>query len=93
MTREEAISRIQQALGVPNRFQGLVLIDEELANMAIEALQAEPVKHGKWKYYNYSDISNPYCGYNECSVCKHHEHIEHKFCPNCGAKMDKEEEE
>ena len=49
----------------------------------------EPVKHGEWKYYNYSDLSNPYCGYNECSICKQHEHIVHKFCPNCGAKMDK----
>ena len=39
MTREEAISRIQRALSVPNRLQGLVLIDEESANMAIEALQ------------------------------------------------------
>lgn len=38
MTREEAISRIQRALSVPNRLQGLVLIDEESANMAIEAL-------------------------------------------------------
>ena len=39
ITREEAISRIQRALNVPNRLQGLVLIDEESANMAIEALQ------------------------------------------------------
>jgi hypothetical protein len=38
MTKEEAISRIQRALNVPNRLQGLVLIDEESANMAIEAL-------------------------------------------------------
>ena len=43
MTREEAISRIQQALNVPNRLQGLVLIDEESANMAIEALSADTV--------------------------------------------------
>ena len=53
-------------------------------------IDAEPVKHGKWKYYNYSDINNPYVGFYECTVCKQHEHIKHKFCPNCGAKMDKE---
>jgi hypothetical protein len=41
ITKEEAISRIQRALNVPNRLQGLVLIDEESANMAIEALQRE----------------------------------------------------
>ena len=44
MIRKEAISRIQQALNVPNSLQGLVLIDEESANMAIEALSAE----AKW---------------------------------------------
>lgn len=44
MTREEAISRIQRALNVPNRLQGLVLVDEESANMAIEALK-EVQKH------------------------------------------------
>lgn len=39
MTRTEAIRKIQRALSVPNRLQGLVLIDEDSANMAIEALQ------------------------------------------------------
>lgn len=57
----------------------------------VEAIQllpsAESVKHGEWKYYNYSDINNPYVGWYECSVCKQYEHIEHKFCPNCGADM------
>lgn len=49
MTREEAISRIQQAVSIPNRLVGFVLVDEKSANMAIEALQAEPAKHGEWK--------------------------------------------
>lgn len=65
--------------------------DCDCRRVAIEALQQEPVKHGKWKYYNYSDINNPYVGWYECSVCKQHEHIEHKFCPNCGAKMERGE--
>lgn len=51
-------------------------------------IEAEPVKHGEWKYYNYTDLNNPYCGYYECTVCKQHEHTKHKYCPNCGAKMD-----
>ena len=54
--------------------------------VAIEALEQEP-KRGEWKYYNYSDINNPYVGFYECTVCKQHEHIKHKFCPNCGADM------
>ena len=53
-------------------------------------IDAEPVKHGKWKYYNYSDINNPYVGLYECTVCKQHEYSVRKYCPNCGAKMDKE---
>lgn len=41
MKKEEAISRIQRALSVPNRLQGLVLIDEESAKIALEALSAD----------------------------------------------------
>ena len=84
MTREEAVEKLKV-------FAPMVVDDtREALDMAIEALQAEPVKHGKWKYYNYSDINNPYVGLYECTVCKQHEHIKHKFCPNCGAKMDKD---
>ena len=93
MTREEAISRIQQALSVPDRLQGLVLIDEESANMAIEALSAE--RTGEWKIWN--EPGNE-CVY--CTKCKHeYDQIDlyiggseyPNFCPNCGAKMDMEE--
>ena len=62
---------------------------KEAKRWKTKALQAEPVKHGEWKYYNYSDINNPYVGFYECTVCNQHEHIKHKFCPHCGAKMDK----
>ena len=62
----------------------------EIVAKCAPTIEAEPVKHGKWKYYNYSDINNPYVGWYECTACKQHEHIKHKFCPNCGAKMDKE---
>ena len=67
---------------------------EDLKKLATECkgvpvtVDAEPVKHGKWKYYNYSDVSNPYQGYFICSVCEEYEHTKHKYCPNCGAKMD-----
>lgn len=55
-------------------------------------IDAEPVKHGEWKYYNYSDINNPYVGWYECTVCKHHEYSEREYCPNCGADMRGETE-
>lgn len=49
----------------------------------IPAADMEPVRHGKWiKVY----------GLVACSVCKKNPpRTYHNFCPNCGAKMDKEE--
>lgn len=88
MTREEAIKILEEEAEF--LYGGDEPYNKTAFDMAIEALQQEPVKHGKWKYYNYSDINNPYVGWYECSVCKQYEHIEYKFCPNCGAKMDKE---
>lgn len=47
------------------------------------------VKHGKWVDKEYFGIEVPVC-----SICEYessnYEH--HSFCPNCGAKMDLEEE-
>lgn len=86
MTREEAIQILSESdvLALCNGDTPAT----QAVDMAIEALQAEPVKHGEWKYYNYSDVSNPYQGYFICSVCEEYEHTKHKYCPNCGAKMD-----
>lgn len=38
ITNKEAKERIQRALDVPSRISGLVLIDEESANIAVEKL-------------------------------------------------------
>lgn len=62
---------------------------------ALSAVDAEPVRHGRWIptviYMNTPD-------YYACSVCGHEIAEEftsaipvpyvYKFCPNCGAKMD-----
>lgn len=79
MTREEAIAIIRQYECCNEHI--------EACEMAIEALEQEPVKHGEWKYYHYKDINNVYVGVCECTVCKHREYSEHKYCPNCGADM------
>ena len=89
MTKEEAIKKInaiKKYLTAGNPIWDVREIDEVL-NMAIKALEQEPVKHGEWKYYNFSDINNPYVGWYECTVCKHHEYSEREYCPNCGADM------
>lgn len=49
-------------------------------------VDAEPVRHGRW--IRQDDTFTRYM----CSECESKNHAGHEnFCPNCGAKMDKEE--
>lgn len=60
-------------------------------------VDAEPVRHGNWKVVKSS--VHPYGNDVACSVCgfKMGSSFGYRFCPNCGARMDKgadyEEEE
>lgn len=45
-------------------------------------IEAEPVKHGRWKPYPIADN----CW--QCSVCGVLRITYANYCPNCGAKMD-----
>lgn len=78
------------------------LIEEALAEGAygyVDAFQiaiaptldVAPVRHGQWE--TNSDKPDTLI----CSVCKcgfdMWKHDPHNFCPNCGAKMDKEKRE
>lgn len=52
------------------------------------AVDAEPVVHGRWTYFN--GIGN---GSYQCSECSHWVNARttyRNYCPNCGAKMDEE---
>ena len=56
------------------------------------AVDAEPVRHGKWlkirqSFVNPNKFRNYFC--SECGL-ELDEHIRSKpnYCPNCGAKMD-----
>ena len=54
-------------------------------------IEAEPVQHGYWENAN----SRPKTYIRKCSVCGKEAYFcgrgcSYKFCPNCGAKMDKE---
>lgn len=54
-------------------------------------IETEPVRHGEWVPY-------PSDSYRKCSVCgieysRYEMILKHKFCPNCGAKMDGKENE
>ena len=51
-------------------------------------IDAEPVRHGKWIYHVDSEsIGETWI----CSECNGEEFCRTKFCPHCGARMDKDE--
>ena len=62
---------------------------------AVRSVDAEPVRHGKYEFIGMSMmVGTRRLYFGTCIECK--ERIifesEHKnYCPNCGAKMDKEE--
>lgn len=58
-----------------------------LSKVESTTIEAEPVRHGKWEEYQ---IPHIIC----CSECDYGTCVDEKtkFCPNCGAKMDLEEE-
>lgn len=47
-----------------------------------------PVVHGEWLCAETDDEQ-----FFLCSVCNDKEYWESNYCPNCGAKMDAEQEE
>lgn len=47
----------------------------------------EPVKHGYWV----KNLTHPYGIRYICSVCGGVKQWKSNYCPNCGAKMDREE--
>ena len=55
---------------------------EETKEFLLKALQAEPVKQGEWVLGDGYYCSS--CGYKLQTTAIF------RFCPNCGAKMDKE---
>lgn len=89
MSREEAIEILSEMRSEYNLFG-----DEEEAtryhvlSWAIKAMNAEPVKHGKWIEEDDAIITGT------CSVCgwfaifAETDVTGMPFCPNCGAKMD-----
>ena len=72
-------------------------------NVARKAIEEAPaadvaeVVHGRWKLLDECSNAGVYCSichkavYRESAWYKN-VHIKSKYCPNCGAKMDKEDE-
>ena len=77
---------LDKAMGTDSYFQ----IKSILTGM--KAADVAPVRHGRWIHPVPGD------GENYCSVCKAEQpwfygygYYEPDYCPNCGARMDKED--
>lgn len=72
-----------------NKIIRCVDISKEDAAFLLE--EQEPVKHGRWIFEEHPDS---YYYHWECSNCKawfsDNARFGYNYCPNCGAKMDKE---
>ena len=54
----------------------------------VSTVDAVPVRHGRWVWNDYGGIGNYHC--SECGnicICNG----DYDYCPNCGARMDKDE--
>lgn len=54
----------------------------------MDAADVAPVLHGRWLYGDYYDIGDV-C--SECDWDSQMTHPSYRYCPNCGARMDKVE--
>lgn len=54
----------------------------------MDAADVAPVVHGQWLYGDYYDIGDV-C--SECDWDSQMTHPSYRYCPNCGARMDRVE--
>lgn len=80
----------------------MAAISKELREMSQQSwfpimmreLGYEPIKHGRWKVlHGVLAGDDIYGDMGECSNCGLHlRNYEWNYCPNCGAKMDEQQE-
>lgn len=93
-TRETIRNKALGAFNLSDAFEyylkGLMDADGVIANAS--TVDAEPVRHGMWMWH--SVIGEAFY-VKECSVCgwTHALNSNYLYCPNCGAKMDKEKDD
>lgn len=84
---------------------GLTIVDPAVAQYAnavychlqnLPAADVVEVRHGRWIFKH---MTGEWSYYSYCSECNHQEFFvnedaekRHKYCLNCGARMDKEDE-
>lgn len=100
MTRSEAIEVLKHIIGNINwdeEREEIYFTDEwvQAYEMAIAALKAEPMKHGRWvdhmvRDWHCSECGKKLTGHGWDGYC--YKNLP-RYCPNCGAKMNKGDKE
>lgn len=57
------------------------------------AADVAPVRHGRWNDINPAVLKPGVNWVCRCSECGCPQDYKHNYCPNCGARMDKEDNE
>ena len=65
------------------QFWGGVHTAKEQNELMVQPLAIEEVVHGRWEQARYTEAP-----LYICSKCDKPEYKQHRYCPNCGAKMD-----
>jgi len=94
ISREAALNALKSYCNGCDNYNGVrcgsCLIDNAIIAVdAVPSVDAEPVRHGKWVYHE-DDLMS----WNSCSLCGCEAFDLHgaNYCPNCGAKMDLEDD-
>ena len=78
-----------------DRTKSLIGINPDDVDFGVDKIptaDVTPVRHGRWNNIN-PTVLNP--GINwvcRCSLCGCPQDYKHNYCPNCGARMGKEDE-
>lgn len=65
-------------------------IGKQNASTKPPAVDAEPVRHGEWSNYRINGYDGLHPVYEtQCSLCGGYARFTYRFCPHCGARMDR----
>lgn len=94
ITVEDAANLISRIAGT-NEMQALTYIREAADRREIQTADVAPVRHAYWEFPIFTNSDDKLDPRVKCSECGSVEaaFARWKYCPNCGARMDKEDNE